>query len=79
MAEYIGLGAFDVIDVEDVIHQSANKQILDEQLVKDITKQVQSYNDEDNAIAAKILPTIDYDTELHLLWTLAQNIGGNLQ
>ena len=74
LAHKIDTESLPVMDVEDVMHQSATKQILDEQLVKDIITQVNSYNDEDNAIAGKILPTIDYESNYHLLWTLANGI-----
>lgn len=78
LAHMVDTQGLAVINVEDVIHQSANKQVLDEQLVEDLIKQIDSYNDEDNSIAGKILPTIDYNQQHHLLWQLSQNISNKL-
>jgi len=78
LAHAIETQSLAVVDVEDIIHQSANKQILDDQLVKDLVKQVDSYNEEDNAIAGKILPTVDYNQKHHLLWQLAQEVNNKL-
>jgi len=78
MAHSIEIGTLDVMDVNDCLHASANKLILDEQLLKDITMQVQSHNEDDYSIAGKILPTIDYKTNLHFLWKLAQDINGQM-
>jgi len=70
----IAVESLPIITIEDVIHQSATKQILDEHLVQDIIRQIESYNKEDTAIVGKILPTIDYESNYHLLWKLAQEI-----
>ena len=61
-----------VVDPETVLHSSANKMILDEQLLADLKVQLNSYND-DKAIALKIIPTICYKTNYHLLWQLAHD------
>lgn len=60
-----------VIDVDVVINESANKQLLTEDLIKDISRLIKSYSDEDTAMAAMIIPTIDYTKNLHLFWELA--------
>ena len=78
IAYNIEIGNLDVMDVTDCLHASANKLILDEQLVKDLVMQIESYSDDDNSIAGKILPTIDYKTNIHLLWKLAQDISGHM-
>jgi len=78
LAWRIAVESLPVINIENVIYQSATKQILDEQLVLDITRQVESYNEEDTAIVGKILPTIDYESNYHLLWRLAQDIDSGL-
>jgi hypothetical protein len=75
IAYKIAIGELDVIDVNIVANESATKQVLNEQLLKDLIRQVTSYNDEDLALAAMILPTIDYVNNKHLLWELAQNIS----
>ena len=60
------------ISLEDCLGQSANKIILTEDLLQDIVRMVTSYNEDDNKIASKIIPTIDYETNIHLLWKLSQ-------
>tara|TARA_R100000541_G_scaffold7122_1_gene14744 strand:+ start:413 stop:1450 length:1038 start_codon:yes stop_codon:yes gene_type:complete len=62
-----------VIDTETVLRSSANMITLDEQLLKDLKSQLNSgYHSEDKALAAKIIPTIDYKTNYHLLWELGR-------
>ena len=61
-----------VIDPETVLHNSANKMVLDEQLLIDIKAQINSYGDS-RALALKIIPTIDYTKNYHLLWQFAQD------
>ena len=62
-----------VVDVETVLHSSANKVILDEELLGDLKAQHSSYNTEDKEILAKIVPTIDYNQNYHLLWQFSQD------
>jgi len=61
-----------VIDPETVIHASATKMTLDEQLFSDLKAQLNSHGD-DKALALKIIPTIDYKNNYHLLWQFAQD------
>ena len=63
-----------VIDPETVLHASATKMILDEQLLADLKIQLDGprYN-EDRVLALKIVPTICYKTNYHLLWQFAQD------
>jgi hypothetical protein len=61
-----------VIDPETVLHSSATKMVLDEQLLSDLKVQLNSYGD-DKALALKIIPTIDYTKNYHLLWQFAQD------
>ena len=72
LAHKIDLGLVGTIDADTVIYESANKQVLDETLLEDIQKYLSSYNDEDKAIAAKVIPTIDYLQNYHLLWEFSQ-------
>ena len=74
VAHLIDTGELDVIDVNDVLCQSANKIELTESLVDDISGWMQSYNEENYSLVAKVLPTIRSDKKPHLLWQLAQNI-----
>jgi len=78
IAHKIELGLVGTIPVDTVIYESANKQILDETLLEDIQKYLESYSSEDSAIAAKVIPTIDYLQNYHLLWQFAQNTERNM-
>jgi hypothetical protein len=62
-----------VVDVETVLHSSANKVILDEELLGDLRTQHSSYNTDDKEILGKIVPTIDYTQNYHLLWQFSQD------
>ena len=70
--------AIDVVDVDTVLHSSANNCILDEELLQDLITQINSYNKEDKTMAGAILPTIDTSQEYHLLWQFAQQCYTNL-
>lgn len=72
LAYKIDSGLIGTIDVDTVIYESANKQVLDETLLEDIQRYLSSYNEEDRAIAAKVIPTIDYLQNYHLLWEFTQ-------
>jgi len=72
LAHLIDTTHVSVIDPETVLHNSANKTVIDEDLLHILTSQVNSYNDDDKALAAKIIPTIDYTKNYYLLWRLAQ-------
>lgn len=74
----IDIGEIDVIDVETVVSESANKQELTEDLLRTLITQVNSYNEEDQSMAAMILPTIDYTKNHHLLWQFAQECGSRM-
>tara|TARA_Y100000385_G_scaffold51859_1_gene48952 strand:- start:1791 stop:2822 length:1032 start_codon:yes stop_codon:yes gene_type:complete len=72
LAHIIDTTDVSVIDPETVLHASANKMILDEQLLNDLKTQLNSYSD-DKSLALKIVPTIDYKKNYHLLWQFAQD------
>ncbi len=72
LAHIIDTTDVSVIDPETVLHASATKMTLDEQLLSDLKTQLNSYTD-DKALALKIIPTIDYKKNYHLLWKLAQD------
>ncbi len=78
LAYLIDTGELAVVNIEDFLLASSNSIELTEELVNDLTTWVESYDTENTAIAAKILPTIDYTKKKHLLWQLAQNIGHKL-
>jgi hypothetical protein len=75
IAYLIDIGELKVLNVEDLLHASANVTPLDETMVKELSNWCQSYDNENVAIAAKILPTVDYTKKKHLMWQLAQEIG----
>jgi len=72
LAHIIDTTDVSVIDPETVLHASASKMTLDEQLLSDLKTQLNSYGD-DKALALKIIPTIDYKKNYHLLWQFAQD------
>ena len=61
-----------VVDPETILCSSANKLVMDEELLTDITRQLNG-GVEDKVLAAKIIPTIDYTKNYHLLWQFAQD------
>lgn len=78
MAYRIETGASSVVDPETVLHSSANKIVLDEEMLELITAQLSSYDDADHDLASKIIPTIDYTKNKHLLWEFAQKNSSNM-
>jgi len=72
LAHIIDTTNVSVIDPETVLHASATKMTLDETLLSDLKAQLNSYGD-DKALALKIIPTIDYKKNYHLLWQFAQD------
>jgi len=68
----IDTGEVDVIDVEVVVSESANKQQFTKDLMQTLISQIDSYNEDDHALAGMVIPTIDYSTNHHLLWEFAQ-------
>ena len=78
LAHKIDGGLVGTIDANTVIYESANKQLLDETLLQDLKKYMSSYNAEDRAIAAKVIPTIDYLKNYHLLWEFAQQCENHM-
>ena len=72
LAHLIDTTDLSVVDPETVLHSSANLLTLDETLLADLKAQLNSYSD-DKALALKIVPTIDYNKNLHLMWQLAQD------
>ncbi len=72
LAHLIDTTDLTVVDPETVLHSSANLLTLDETLLADLKAQLNSYSD-DKALALKIVPTIDYTKNLHLMWKLAQD------
>ncbi|MBE18161.1 MAG: hypothetical protein CMH79_05315 [Nitrospinae bacterium] len=78
LAHRIDTEGLSVMEADSVLNSSATKTVLTEDMVELLTTQINSYNDEDQQLGAKILPTIDYTQNYHLLWDLAQKINGSL-
>lgn len=78
LAYLIDTGELEVVDAEDVLHQSASKIPLTEELIGEVDTWLASSDSENRALAGKILPTIEYHKNFHLVWQLAQNIYNRL-
>jgi len=74
LAYRIDTGLVSVVDVETVLHASANKVELDENLLQYIVTLLSSYDNDNYLIASKIIPTIDYNKNIHFIWKLSQEI-----
>lgn len=78
IAHKISNGSCGVVDPEIVLRASANKVTLDEDLLNLIISQMNSSNVDDRSIVSKILPTIDYEKNLYLIWKMAKDIGSTI-
>lgn len=74
LAYLIDIGEMEVLDINSLLNASANTTTLTEDIVDDIINWIESYDDDNKAMAYKLLPTIDYDTKPHLLWKLSQEV-----
>ena len=72
IAYLIDTGAVTTVDCETVLHASAAKIELTEELVEQIKSMVYAGGD-DKEMAASIIPNIDYNKNHHLLWKLGQD------
>ncbi len=78
LAHLVDTNELDVVDVDDMLCQSANKIELTEQLVDEIKDWMSGYQEENFALVAKVLPTIVTNKKEHLLWRLAKHIYGQM-
>ena len=74
LAYRVEMGLASVVDTETILHASANKVELDEDLLSYLKTLLDSYDDDNTLIAAKIIPTIDYNKNHHLIWQFAQDL-----
>jgi len=74
LAYRIGTEGLAVVDTDTVLHESASLTVLDEELLRTLQGCLESYNDENLAMAAKMIPTLDYTKNYHLLWRLADSL-----
>lgn len=75
LAYLVDTGDLKVINVNSLLHASANITPLSKTMLDEVTQWVTSYDEDNRAIAGKIIPTIDYRKNKHLVWQLAQEIG----
>mgnify|MGYP003639036260 FL=1 len=78
LAHLIDTTDVSVVSPEIILHSSANKILMTEELLKDLSKLLSSYGDDNMAIAGKIIPTIDYTKNHHLLWKFSQDNYSNM-
>ena len=67
-----------VIYAETCLNESANKTILDEQLMDDLIRMIQHGSEEERELVKKMVPAIDYRKKKHLIWKLAKECSGYL-
>ena len=65
-----------VIYAETCLNESANKTVMDEQLMNDLIRMIKDGGAEENEMVKKIMPAIDYRKKKHLLWKLATEVSG---
>jgi hypothetical protein len=78
LAYLIEAGQLQTLDSETLLHSSANLIDLTEELVNDLEHWLDSSDNDNISLAGKILPTINYTKHPHLVWHLAQKIGGRM-
>ena len=60
-----------VIYAETCLNESANKTVMDEQLMNDLIRMIKDGGAEENEMVKKIMTAIDYRKKKHLIWKLA--------
>ena len=65
-----------VIYAETCLNESANKTVLDKQLMDDLIRMIRDGSSEEQELVKKIMPAIDYRKKKHLLWKLATEVSG---
>ena len=68
LANMIDKGEIDVIETDTILNQSANRVPMTKELMDDLKKMLESYNDEEIEMAGKIIPTIDPTGEPYILY-----------
>ena len=65
-----------VIYAETCLNESANKTVLDEQLLDDLVRMIRDGSHEEKELVKKMMPAIDYRKKKHLIWKLATEVSG---
>ena len=74
----VEMGNADVWSVDKVMHQSATKVELTQQILDDIVSLMKQGGGDNYNMVGALLPTIDWTKKYHLLWRLGQEIGTDL-
>jgi len=74
----VEMGNTDVWNVDKVMHQSATKVELTQQILDDIVSLMKQGGADNYNMVGALLPTIDWNKKYHLLWSLGQEIGTDL-
>jgi len=65
-----------VIYAETCLNESANKTVIDQQLMDDLIRMIQHGSEEERELVKKMMPAIDYRKKKHLIWKLAKEVSG---
>ena len=65
-----------VVYAETCLNESANKTVIDQQLLDDIVRMIRNGSEEEREMVKKIVPAIDYRKKKHLIWKLASECSG---
>ncbi len=65
-----------VIYAETCLNESANKRVLDNQLMDDMIRMIKDGSSEERELVKKMVPAIDYRKKKHLLWNMAREVNG---
>ena len=65
-----------VIYAETCLNESANKTVIDQQLMDDLIRMIRDGSEEEREMVKKIMPAIDYRKKKHLIWKLAKEVSG---
>ena len=66
------------IKADDLVCEAILTQPITEELIQDLTNQIKSGDLDTVNLAGMILPTVDYTSNLHLLWKFAQDVGDKM-
>ena len=65
-----------VIKAETCLNESANKTVLDNQLMDDMIRMIKDGSPEEQELVKKMMPAIDYRKKKHLIWNMAREASG---
>ena len=63
------------IKADDLVREALLTQPITEEFIQDLANQINSGDPDTVNLAGMILPTVDYTSNLHLLWKFAQDVG----